>query len=129
MKKKEVKYSCRKKFGKKIFWNFSPKNIFGRGRIIHPPPRENKEFLVHEEGGGELFGKFGYTVFFQNRKYPLFFWLLTAPSPPQRMGVSQNICPTFASFLFRWATFNMGHSLRAPRPHSPPFLRDRNLWD
>ena len=49
-----------KKFGKKMFWNFSQKHIFGRSQIIPPPsPRENKGFVFHYRG--ELFGNFGYS--------------------------------------------------------------------
>ena len=44
---------------KKNVFVFFPKKHFWRGRIIHPPC-ENKQFFVHD-GGGELFGKFGYS--------------------------------------------------------------------
>ena len=46
---KKTKYFWRKKFGKKKCLGIFPtKKVLG-GRIIHPP-RENKEFFVHEGG-------------------------------------------------------------------------------
>ena len=62
LKKQKAKYFW-KKFRKKNVLEFFPQKHFeARPNNSPPPPRENKEFLVHKGGGGKLFGKFGYVV-------------------------------------------------------------------
>ena len=51
-----------KNLGKKNVLDFFPQNFLGGRPNNSPPPFENKEFFVHEEG--ELFGKLGYFHFF-----------------------------------------------------------------
>ena len=59
LEKKKLKNKKENIFAKKNILD-SPKNIFGRSRIIHPSC-ENKKFFLR----GELFGKFSYYVFRQ----------------------------------------------------------------
>ena len=67
VEKKKAKYFC----GKKMFWNFPPKNIFGRSRIIPPRPREKQGIIFSTRGGGKLFDKFGHHTLLMSAYRPL----------------------------------------------------------